>query len=142
MNKQAQATGPKDAYASSVKPEVVVHVLFGYAIPRVHIERLISNKGPNLYEISTLDGYPVLQDHRVSRNNCKDKRVFVALPPVLEPWRLRGKPAHDGGFYSPKMWPQDEQRAALEAVLRKNMIWDDVTEENYGLHVCVKEGRM
>jgi hypothetical protein len=132
-----------NANALSVKPEIVVKVLFGYAIPRVHIESLnkSGNGAPNMYEVKELDGYPVFQDHRVSRNNCKDKRVFVAIPPVLEPWRLRDKPAHDGGFYSQKMWPQEEQRAALEGVLKKYFLWSSTTAENYGLHTCISEGR-
>jgi hypothetical protein len=40
-----------NANALSVKPEIVVKVLFGYAIPRVHIESLnkSGNGAPNMY---------------------------------------------------------------------------------------------
>ena len=114
---------------------------FGYNIPPQLVRTLIKNGGPDLFEIDSIDGYPVLQDYRMSRNNCKDKRVYVLIAPVLEPWRLRDKPKHDGGFFSSSMFPNDGIREALEKTLRKHMLFTKDVEETFGVHVIVREGR-
>lgn len=126
---------------NTVKPEIAVYAAFGFSIPPQLCRTLIKNDGPDMFEATSLDGYPVLQDYRMSRNNCKDKRVYVVFAPVLEPWRLRDKPKHDSGFFSPAMWPTEVHQKALETVLRKNFLWTKDVEETFGLHVIVREGR-